>query len=85
MGRFDIPNSIDYVLNLTGEKSFAAYVGYSLGCAVFFISAIEYAERRSKVDVMSGLGPTDSVAHLKKYFRSMAPFVKFYEVGSSIF
>lgn len=81
MGQFDITSSIDYVLNVTREETLAAYIGYSLGCSLFFISAIERPEMNDKVDVMIGFGPTVSAAHLKNYFRLMAPFVKLYQVG----
>lgn len=79
MGQFDITSSIDYVLNVTREETLAAYIGYSLDCSLFFISAIERPEMNDKVDVMIGFGPTVSAAHLKNYFRLMAPFVKLYQ------
>lgn len=80
MGRYDIPASIDYVLNVTGQEKLAAYFGYSLGCSVFFMSAAQYPRMNDHVDIMIGLGPTVSVAHLNNYFRYMAPFVNIYQV-----
>ncbi|XP_032797769.1 lipase lipl-4 isoform X1 [Daphnia magna] len=85
MGQFDITSSIDYVLNVTREETLAAYIGYSLGCSLFFISAIERPEMNDKVDVMIGFGPTVSAAHLKNYFRLMAPFVKLYQLYQRMF
>jgi lysosomal acid lipase/cholesteryl ester hydrolase len=80
MGRYDIPASIDYVLNVTGQRTLGAYIGYSLGCSTFFIGAIEEPRLNDKVEVMIGIGPTVSAAHLKNYFRLMAPFEKLYQV-----
>ena len=80
MGRYDIPASIDYVLNVTGQRTLGAYIGYSLGCSIFFIGAIEEPRLNDKVEVMIGIGPTVSAAHLKNYFRLMAPFEKLYQV-----
>jgi hypothetical protein len=80
MGRYDIPNSIDYVLNVTGQPTLGAYIGYSLGVSTFFIGAIEVPRLNDKVELMIGMGPTVSSAHLKNYFRYMARFEKFYQV-----
>nr|CAH0102067.1 unnamed protein product [Daphnia galeata] len=79
MGNYDIPASIDYVLNATGEEKLAAYFGYSLGVSSFFMGAIQHPELNEKVEVMIGLGPTVSVAHLNNFFRFVAPFVKPYQ------
>lgn len=81
MGRFDVPASVDYVLNVTGQAKLAAYFGYSLGCSTFFIGASQHPRLNDQVEIMVGLGPTVSVAHLNNYFRYMAPFVKLYQVN----
>jgi pimeloyl-ACP methyl ester carboxylesterase len=80
LGKYDIPNSIDYVLNVTGQEKLAAYFGYSLGCSAFFMSASQFPRINDQVDVMVGIGPTVSVGHLNNYFRYMAPFVNIYQV-----
>lgn len=82
MGKYDIPASIDYVLNTTGEDKLATYFGYSLGVGTFFMGAIQHPELNDKVEVMIGLGPTVNVAHLNNFFRYMAPFVKIYQVST---
>ena len=81
MGRYDIPASINYVLTATNETKLAAYYGYSLGCSLFFIGASVYPELNDRVEIMIGLGPTASFAHLGNYFKHAAPFVKWYQVG----
>ncbi|XP_046645897.1 lipase lipl-4-like [Daphnia pulicaria] len=85
MGQYDIPSSIDYVLNATGQEKLAAYFGYSLGCSVFFMGASQYPRINDQVDIMIGLGPTVSVAHLNNYFRYMAPFVNIYQLFQRLF
>ncbi|XP_057368505.1 gastric triacylglycerol lipase-like [Daphnia carinata] len=85
MGQYDIPASLDYVLNVTGQEKLAAYFGYSLGCSVFFMSATQYPRINDQVDIMIGLGPTVSVAHLNNYFRYMAPFVNIYQLYQRLF
>jgi hypothetical protein len=83
MGKYDIPASIDYVLNTTEENKLAAYFGYSLGVGTFLMGAIQHSELNDKVEVMIGLGPTVNVAHLNNFFRYMAPFVKIYQVSTT--
>lgn len=80
MGRYDIPASIDYVLNTTGHTKLAGFVGYSLGCALFYIAAVEQPRINEKVQVMIALGPTVSVAGLSNFFRFLAPLARPYQV-----
>lgn len=83
MGKYDIPASIDYVLNTTEKDKLAAYFGYSLGVGTFLMGAIQHPELNGKVEVMIGLGPTVNVAHLNNFFRYMAPFVNIYQVSAT--
>jgi len=80
MGRYDVPASIDYVLNVTGQSKLAAYFGYSLGCSTFYIAAITQPRMNEKVELMVALGPTVSVANLKNFLRYLAPFANVYQV-----
>lgn len=80
MGRFDIPASIDYVLNATGQSKLAAYFGYSLGSSLFFIGANHHPQLNDKAEMLIGFGPTVSLAHLSNYYRYVAPLVKLYQV-----
>ncbi len=81
MGRYDIPASVDYVLNVTGQEKLAAYVGHSLGCALFFIGAIHEPKLNSQVEMMIGLGATSSTAHLNNPFYYLGLVVKPYHVS----
>ncbi|KZS17525.1 gastric triacylglycerol lipase [Daphnia magna] len=78
MGRFDIPASIDYILNVTGQDKLSAYIGYSLGCTLFFIGAIDKPKLNNQVEMMIGLGPTASIAHLDNFYRYLGMVVKSY-------
>ncbi|XP_046638088.1 gastric triacylglycerol lipase-like isoform X3 [Daphnia pulicaria] len=69
MGRHDIPACIEYVLDVTEQKKLAAYVGYSLGCTLFFIGAINKPKVNDQVDLMIGLGAT-SIFHSNDSFSS---------------
>lgn len=80
MGRFDIPASIDYILNVTGQDKLSAYIGYSLGCTLFFIGAIDKPKLNNQVEMMIGLGPTASIAHLDNFYRYLGMVVKSYHV-----
>lgn len=81
MGRYDVPASVDYVLNVTGQAKLAAFVGYSLGSGLFFIGANNDQSRlNDQTEMVIGLAPTVNVAHLSNYYRYLAPFVKLYQV-----
>ena len=82
MGRHDIPASVDYVLNVTGQEKLAAYVGHSLGCILFFIGAIKEPRLNNQVEMMIGLGATSSMAHLNNPFRYLGLVVKPYHVST---
>jgi len=72
LGRYDIPASVDYILKRTQQKKLT-YVGYSLGCALFFISAVDHPQLNDQIEMMIGLGPTSRVTQLHNIFRFIAP------------
>jgi len=87
LGRYDLPASVDYILELTGQKKLS-YVGYSLGSALFFVAAVENPDFNDKIEAMIGIGPTARVTVLHNIFRFLAPLdcalqlvVKWFEVG----
>lgn len=80
MGRYDIPACIDYVLDVTEQEKLAAYIGYSLGCTLFFIGAINKPRMNEQVDMMIGLGATSSIAHLDNFYYYLGLVVKPYHV-----
>ncbi|CAG9793143.1 unnamed protein product [Diatraea saccharalis] len=56
MGYYDAPALVDYILNNTGVQKLN-YIGYSQGCATFFIMCSERPEYSNKINVMIGLAP----------------------------
>ena len=74
MGKYDIPASINYVLNKT-EQTSLSYIGHSMGCTVFFIAMSYRPELNAKIDVMIALAPAAAQANSQTVLRRTAPFV----------
>ncbi|XP_060531481.1 lipase 3-like [Cylas formicarius] len=55
-GIYDLPASIDYVLNVTGLPSLS-YIGHSEGTTDFFAMGSEKPEYNSKIDIAIALAP----------------------------
>lgn len=72
LGSFDLPASVDYILKETGQKK-VSYVGYSLGCAVFFAGTNLKPDLNDKIEVMIALAPTSTVQRLDNIFKIIAP------------
>ena len=64
MGSEDIPASLNYVMNVTGEKK-VIYVCLSFGCTLFFIAVSTQPELNSAIDVMVALAPSTSLTNIK--------------------
>lgn len=79
MGRYDVPATIDYVLNATGQRTLS-FVGHSMGCALFYIAMMERPQYNSKIDVMISLAPTTSVNSMSNFFGHLAAYIKPFEV-----
>lgn len=56
MGKYDLPATIDYILNKTNEKSLF-YIGHSMGCTAFLILASIRPEYNKKVYLMQAFAP----------------------------
>lgn len=63
MGAKDIPAVINHILKQTKQEKLS-YVGYSLGCTIFFIAMIEHPELNNVVESMFALAPTSSLANI---------------------
>ncbi len=72
MGQFDIPAVVDYVLATTGRPKLS-YVGYSLGCAVFFIAVDGRPDLNDKVDVMVALAPSSATRNFRNWPMLLSP------------
>lgn len=56
IGIYDLPATIDYILNKTGYSDMY-YIGYSQGTTVFFVMATERSEYNAKIRGMCCLAP----------------------------
>ena len=83
MSQFDIPAVIKFILSKTGRDKLI-YIGYSMGCSMFFAAMAMQPELNSKIDVMIGMAPAVSLAHLSSpAIKKIAPYVKHLEVGTA--
>lgn len=77
MGIYDLPNSIDYILNVTNQNTLQI-VCYSQGCTSFFVMMSEFPEYNDKVKLVSMIGPGSYVGHLKGFLKKIAPFTSYF-------
>lgn len=76
IGIYDLPASIDYILNETGETKIN-YIGHSQGSLVFFIMASERPEYQNKIELMHAIGPAVFIGHTTSSpMRALAPWAK---------
>ncbi|XP_050441317.1 lipase 3-like [Adelges cooleyi] len=64
MGVIDMPNMIDYILEVTGEPD-VSYVGHSMGNAIFYVMCSERPEYAQKVRAMASMAPIAFLNHVK--------------------
>lgn len=69
IGIYDVPATIDYILNVTNQQKIA-YAGVSQGGAVILVTLSELPEYNDKISIAQLMAP----AVLFKYFH--APFPK---------
>ncbi|XP_068053100.1 lipase member M-like isoform X2 [Anomalospiza imberbis] len=70
MAMYDLPATIDFVLQKTGQKQLH-YVGYSQGCSVAFIAFSSMPELAQKVKMFFALAPVVSLKHTRSPFMKM--------------
>ncbi|KAN0034470.1 hypothetical protein ACTFIV_000983 [Dictyostelium citrinum] len=64
MGQFDLPSTIDYIINVTGNSK-VNYIGHSQGTTMGFIGFIEGNELTKKINTFFALAPVARVTHCK--------------------
>lgn len=64
IGLYDIPATIEFVLNKTGSKK-VNYIGYSQGSGGFFIMCSERPGYCDKVNLLIGLAPASRQTHTR--------------------
>ncbi|XP_068215960.1 lipase 3-like [Palaemon carinicauda] len=74
MAYYDVPASLDYVLQETGAQG-VYYVGWSMGTTVFFAMLSERPEYNEKIKVMAGMAPVTYLGNAKGPIMELAPYV----------
>ncbi|XP_063363946.1 lipase 1-like [Cydia amplana] len=79
IGKYDLPATIDLVLNQTEEPKLN-YIGVSQGSGSFFVMCSEKPDYSDKVKVLIGLAPASKHTHTKSvFFKTMATFIRDYQ------
>jgi lysosomal acid lipase/cholesteryl ester hydrolase len=85
MGVFDLPATIDFVLETTGETQIN-YIGHSMGTTQFFILCSELPEYNAKIRQMHALAPVAFMGRVRTpLLLSLVPFVWQFEVTHHFF
>ena len=67
-GKYDVPNSIDYVLKHTGTETLS-FVGHSQGTTQMFCAlALNEEYLKSRVNLFVALGPVIRMSHAQSDF-----------------
>lgn len=74
IGLYDVPESIDYVLKVTGHKRLK-YVGHSQGTTVFFVMCSVKPQYNDKISLMVSLSTAAWMSHIiSPVIRLLIPF-----------
>ncbi|XP_035891469.1 lipase 3-like [Anopheles stephensi] len=85
IGRYDIPATIDYILEQTGHRRLQ-YVGHSQGTTGFFVMASTRPEYNDKIIQMNALAPVAFMGHMKSpLLQFMTKFLKTLDILFSLF
>ncbi|KAL1513236.1 hypothetical protein ABEB36_002670 [Hypothenemus hampei] len=90
IGVYDLPATIDYVLNKTG-KSQLHFIGHSQGTTTFFVMGSERPEYNEKIKLMIAMAPSALLGNIKMislrllatfkdYLKTLADYLKVYEL-----
>lgn len=84
MAKYDLPASIDYVLE-TSNKSDLYYVGHSQGTSIGFIAFGENKELAKKIRTFVALAPVATVGHIKGAIKAVSIFAPELEMFINLF
>lgn len=74
MGKYDLPGAIDYILAQT-KNTEIRYIGFSMGCSMFWIMMSLRPEYNEKVKVMIAMAPVVYISNMKGFPKFLlAPF-----------
>lgn len=78
MGLYDLPASIDFILNKTGQSKLH-FIAHSQGTTSFFVMLSEKPEYNDKIISMHALAPVAFLTHVK------SPPIKFLAFTKTVF
>ena len=64
MGSMDVPASIKYILNYTGEKTLS-FMCLSFRCTLFFICMSTHPDLNDSVDILLAIAPSAGLRDIK--------------------
>ncbi|XP_049271127.1 lipase member K-like [Rhipicephalus sanguineus] len=74
MSEFDLPDTIDFVLNVTSHnKTFI--IGHSMGAATTFVLLTEKPEYNDKILLFSAMAPAVRIHNMTSQIRHILPFI----------
>lgn len=85
IGKFDLPPTIDYILEKT-NYSRCHYIGHSQGTTAFFVMMSELPHYNEKIALMTALAPIVFMTHIDNEPAKMfAKYVNLFEVRTEKF
>ncbi|VVC24403.1 Partial AB-hydrolase lipase domain,Serine aminopeptidase, S33,Alpha/Beta hydrolase fold [Cinara cedri] len=82
MGIYDMPATIDYILERT-NRSQLNYIGHSMGTCIFFVMCSVLPEYNYKIRVQISLAPVAYIHHMTSTLNSLAPYANQIEKASN--
>lgn len=73
MGIYDLPATIDYILEHTNHTQLY-YVGHSMGSCMFFVMCALRPEYNSKIRAQISLAPVGYVHHMTSMLIGLVPY-----------
>lgn len=73
MGLYDLPATIDYILEHTNSTQLY-YVGHSMGTCMFYVMCSMHPEYNHKIRAQISLAPIAYVHHMKFMLNSLVPY-----------
>lgn len=76
MGYYDLPATIDYILNVTCQTQLY-FVGYSMGATAYYVLTSLKPEYNAKIKAMFCLAPIVYPNHMRSPFAKVLHFIRF--------
>lgn len=73
MGMYDVPATIDYILEYTNHSQLY-YIGHSMGTCMFFVMCSMRPEYNFKIRAQISLAPVGYMHHMTSMLNNLVPF-----------